>query len=190
MAHVCDIMASSGRRGAKHAVHSPSQELKETLYNAAYHDGAHGLHASAGMAIVTAGAAHAQPLAPSLHARRGCCRLAPQGYAHQQLFIYNTHPFHHSALEQTLMKMPGNALHLAGFLSCTSYDAAAMLCRRPPPLCAAAAEVPAGPEVQPGRRPQSSRRHCWHDQRRQVTLRRPESPVQPPLRPELCLKRA
>ncbi|CAK0786581.1 hypothetical protein CVIRNUC_009795 [Coccomyxa viridis] len=48
-------MALSGYRGAQTAVHSPSQELKETLYNAAYHDGAHGLHASAAMAIVTAG---------------------------------------------------------------------------------------------------------------------------------------
>ena len=55
--HMSDIIALSGSRLAQNAVHSPSQELKETLYNAAYHDGAHGLHASAGMAIVTAGAA-------------------------------------------------------------------------------------------------------------------------------------
>lgn len=40
------------------APHPPSHELKETLYNAAYHDGAQGLQASTGMAIVTAGASY------------------------------------------------------------------------------------------------------------------------------------
>ena len=43
------------------APHSPSHELKETLYNAAYHDGAQGLQASTGMAIVTAGASYNLP---------------------------------------------------------------------------------------------------------------------------------
>ena len=75
-AHACDIMALSGYRWAQDAEHSPSQELKETLYNAAYHDGAHGLHASAGMVIVTAGATQAQPLLPLLHPCRRCCGLA------------------------------------------------------------------------------------------------------------------
>lgn len=44
------------------APHPPSHELKETLYNAAYYDGAHGLQASTGMAIVTAGAVYNLPL--------------------------------------------------------------------------------------------------------------------------------
>lgn len=100
-----DIMALSGYRGAQTAVHSPSQELKETLYNAAYHDGAHGLHASAAMAIVTAGAAQAQLLVPSVHACRRCCGLASQGYAQWQQCIYITQPYHHSVMKQTSLQL-------------------------------------------------------------------------------------
>ena len=44
-----------GCRWAQSVPHPPSKELKDTLYNAAFHDGAHGLHASTGMAIVTTG---------------------------------------------------------------------------------------------------------------------------------------
>ena len=44
-----------GCRWAQSVPQPPSKELKDTLYNAAFHDGAHGLHASTGMAIVTAG---------------------------------------------------------------------------------------------------------------------------------------
>ena len=44
-----------GCRWVQSVPHPPSKELKETLYNAAFHDGAHGLHASTGMAIVTTG---------------------------------------------------------------------------------------------------------------------------------------
>ena len=117
-ARVCDIMPSSGCRRTQNAEHSPSQELKETLYNAAYHDGAHGLHASAGMAIVTAGAAQAQLLAPSVHSRRRCCGLASQGYAQQREFTFNTDflPYYHSAMKQTSMQLSLNTPHLAGFL--------------------------------------------------------------------------
>ncbi len=44
-----------GCRWAQSVPHPPSKELKDTLYNAAFHDGAHGLHASIGMAILTTG---------------------------------------------------------------------------------------------------------------------------------------
>jgi len=37
------------------APHLPPAALEEALFNAAFHDGAHGLHASTGMVIATAG---------------------------------------------------------------------------------------------------------------------------------------
>ena len=47
MASLSEVVAFSGCRWAHSTEHPPPQELKETLYNAAYHAGAHGLHASA-----------------------------------------------------------------------------------------------------------------------------------------------
>lgn len=46
------------------APHLPPPELEDALFNAAYHDGAHGLHASTGMVIAAAGASH--PLASKM----------------------------------------------------------------------------------------------------------------------------
>ena len=50
-----EIHISMACRWVQSAPHPPSKELKDTLYNAAFHDGAHGLHASTGMALVTTG---------------------------------------------------------------------------------------------------------------------------------------
>ncbi len=52
---ICCLSTFLGCRWVHSEPHPPSKELKETLYNAAFHDGAHGLHASTGMAIVTTG---------------------------------------------------------------------------------------------------------------------------------------
>ena len=51
---ICETL-SLAVRWVQSVPHPPSKELKDTLYNAAFHHGAHGLHASTGMAIVTTG---------------------------------------------------------------------------------------------------------------------------------------
>lgn len=43
------------------APHLPPAALEEALFNAAFHDGAHGLHASTGMVIATAGERTSKP---------------------------------------------------------------------------------------------------------------------------------
>ena len=98
MVHVSEVLASCGCRWVQSTANAPSQDLKETLYNAAYHDGAHGLHASAGMVIVTAGSTRARALPLSVCACADAGLLMP--CAQQRQFMHHTEMSSHEHFMQ------------------------------------------------------------------------------------------